>query len=157
MNRRAASVAELAHELRPLLFRLYYVVRRQTPQLQLTLTQGSVLSELVRGGPSRMSRLAELEGVRLPSMTDVVARLERLGIVKRTPDPADGRAVLVAVTDDGLRFYDELVLAREEFLRERLIALDEEDRAAIDTALPALRKLLEQSTLKEELIRDERK
>lgn len=150
-----SGVAELAHALRPLLFRLYYVVRRQTPQLQLTLTQGSVLAELVQGGPRRMSALAELEGVRLPSMTDVVARLERLGLVNRTPDPADGRAVLVAVTEEGRRFYEELVLAREEFLRERLTALTEGDRAAIDAALPALRRLLDPSK-KEELIADER-
>ena len=84
---------ELARELRPLVFRLYYVVRRLTPQHQLTLTQGSVLNELVKGGPRRMSALAELEGVRQPSMTEIVRRLTRLGLVTRTPDPADGRRV----------------------------------------------------------------
>ncbi|MFF5985791.1 MarR family winged helix-turn-helix transcriptional regulator [Prauserella flavalba] len=151
-----SGVAELAHELRPLLFRLYYLVRRQTPQLTLTLTQGSVLAELVRGGPRRMSALAELEGVRLPSMTDVVARLERDGLVTRAPDPADRRAVLVTVTAEGRRFHDELVVAREEFLRERLAAMTEADRTAIDGALPALRRLLEPSTTREEVAADER-
>ncbi len=50
-------------------------------------------------------------------------------------------------------------LAREEFLRERLIGLDDADRAAIEAALPALTKLLRQEIQedkKEELIRDER-
>ncbi len=49
--------------------------------------------------------------------------------------------------------------AAEEFLRERLIGLDEPDRAAIEAALPALAKLLRQEIQedkKEELIRDER-
>ncbi|MEU0529452.1 MarR family winged helix-turn-helix transcriptional regulator [Amycolatopsis tolypomycina] len=150
-----SAITDLAHRLRPLVFRLYQQVRRQTPQLTLTLTQGSVLSELVNGGPRRMSTLAELEQVKLPSMTDVVGRLERLGLATRRPDPADGRAVLVEVTDEGLRFYAELVTAREEFLRERLIAMDETDRAAIEAALPALAKLLV-DTKKEELISDER-
>jgi DNA-binding MarR family transcriptional regulator len=137
------GVTELAHRLRPLVFRLYYVVRRETPQVQLTLTQGSVLTELVNRGPRRMSALAELEGVRMPSMTDVVSRLGRLGLVSRAPDPADGRAVLVEVTPQGRAFYDELIVAREEFLRERLSLLDDADRAAIDAALPALHRLLD--------------
>jgi DNA-binding MarR family transcriptional regulator len=140
------GVAELAHRLRPLVFRLYYVVRRETPQVQLTLTQGSVLTELVSRGPRRMSALADLEGVRMPSMTDVVSRLGRLGLVRRAPDPADGRAVLVEVTAQGREFHDELIVAREEFLRERLSLLDDVDRAAIDAALPALHRLLELPT-----------
>lgn len=150
-----SPIADLAHRLRPLVFRLYHQVRRQTPQLTLTLTQGSVLSELVNGGPRRMSALAEFEKVKLPSMTDVVSRLERLGLATRAPDPADRRAVLVDVTDEGRRFYAEMVTAREEFLRERLIAMDDADRAAIEAALPALAKLLV-DTKKEELISDER-
>lgn len=149
-----SGVHELAHELRPLVFRLYYMVRRLTPQHQLTLTQGSVLTELANGGPRRMSVLAELEGVRQPSMTDLVRRLERLGLVTRTGDPEDRRAVLVEVTDAGRRYLEEVVVAREEFLRERLAALDPAERAAIDTALPALRRLIDPAK-KEELL-DER-
>ena len=90
-----------------------------------------------------------------PLVTDVVGRLERLGLATRRPDPADGRAVLVDVTDEGRRFYAETVAAREEFLRERLIAMDDADRAAIEAALPALAKLLI-DTKKEALISDER-
>jgi DNA-binding MarR family transcriptional regulator len=138
-----SGVAELAHELRPLVFRLYYMVRRLTPQHRLTLTQGSVLGELVLNGPRRMSTLADLEGVRQPSMTDLVRRLARLGLVTRAPDPEDRRAVLVAATEAGTRYVEELVLAREEFLRERLAALDPADRAAIEAALPALRRLID--------------
>jgi DNA-binding MarR family transcriptional regulator len=138
-----SGVAELAHRLRPLVFRLYYVVRRETPQVTVSLTQGSVLTELVTGGPRRMSALAELEGVRMPSMTDIIQRLERLGLVSRAADPADGRAVLVAVTAEGRRYIEELIVAREEFLRDRLMTLDARDRAAIEAALPALQRLLE--------------
>jgi DNA-binding MarR family transcriptional regulator len=144
---------DLAHRLRPLVFRLYHQVRRETPRLPLTLTQGSVLSELVHGGPRRTSTLAELERVRMPSMSDVVHRLERLRLVTRRPDPADGRAVLVEVTEEGRRFYAELIAAREEFLRERLIELDDADREAIEAALPALQKLLTSQRIKEELPR----
>lgn len=140
------DTAGLAHALRPLVFRLYYVVRRHTPQHQLTLSQGAVLATLVADGPQRMSALADREGVRLPSMTDVVSRLERLGLVRREPDPADGRAVLVDLTEDGHRFYAELADAREVFLRSRLNTLNETDRTAIEAALPALWHLIENPT-----------
>lgn len=149
-----SGVAELAHELRPLVFRLYYVVRRLTPQHRLSLTQGSVLGELVTGGPRRMSVLAELEGVRQPSMTDLVRRLERLGLVTRAADPEDRRAVLITATEAGRQYVEELVVAREEFLRERLTALDPAERRAIEAALPALRRLIDPAK-KEELL-DER-
>ncbi|MBB4687313.1 MarR family winged helix-turn-helix transcriptional regulator [Amycolatopsis jiangsuensis] len=136
-----SSIVDLAHRFRPVVFRLYYLVRRETTQL-LTITQGSVLSELVARGPSRMSRLARLEDVRMPSMTDVARRLERLGMVTRRPDPDDGRAVLVEATPEGEQFHAELVAAREAQLRERLLRLDDAERAAIDAALPALTKLI---------------
>lgn len=128
--------------LRPLMFRLYYVVRRQTPQRQLTLTQGSVLHALVDEGPQRMGVLAEAEGVRLPSMTDVIRRLERMGLVQRAPDPADRRATLVEAMPEGKRYYDDLTAARDRFLIARLSELDTTDREAIAAALPALERLL---------------
>lgn len=137
------GVADLAHELRPLVFRLYYMVRRLTPQHRLTLTQGSVLSELVHGGPRRMSTLAEFESVRQSSMTALVDRLERLGLVTRTRDPEDRRAVLIRATRKGRQYVNELVLTREEFLRERPVALEPAERAAIEAALPALQKLVD--------------
>ncbi|MFE3174765.1 MarR family winged helix-turn-helix transcriptional regulator [Amycolatopsis sp. NPDC059090] len=162
-----SSTGDLAQRLRPVVFRLYYLVRRESAQL-LTLTQGSVLSELVGRGPSRMSRLSRLERVRMPSMTDVVRRLERLGMVTRRPDPDDGRAVLVEATPEGERFYAEMIAGREAELRALLERLDPAERAAIDAALPALTKLIadfhrddphspETPELpKEELIRNER-
>lgn len=136
------AVGHLASELRPLVFRLYYVVRRQTPAHHLTLSQGSALAHVVSNGPLRMGDLAEAEGVRLPTMTELVARLERDGLVARQPDPLDRRVVQVAVTDQGRRLYSDLVTAREEFLRERLARLSAADRAAIEVAIPALHRML---------------
>ncbi|MGO1053891.1 MarR family winged helix-turn-helix transcriptional regulator [Crossiella sp. CA198] len=142
MPTRYIKIDSLARELCPLVFRLYYVVRRETPQHQLTLTQASVLATLAADGAARMSVLAEREGVRLPSMTDVITRLERLGLASRAPDPADRRAVLAEATEDGTRLIAELVRAREEFLGRRLAGLAAADQAAIAAALPALRRLL---------------
>jgi DNA-binding MarR family transcriptional regulator len=37
----------------------------------------------------------------LPRLSQVVARLEQRGWVRRTPDPADGRYTLAILTDEG--------------------------------------------------------
>lgn len=128
--------------MRPLVFRLYDVVRRHSPRLGLTLTQGSVLSLLVREGPQRTSALAAREGVRVPTMTNVVSRLERAGYVTRGADPEDGRVVVVAATAQAHADVARVIEAREEFLRARLAGLSVADREAIERALPALTRML---------------
>jgi len=54
------------------------------------------------GRTLRMSALAVLTEGSLPRLSQVAARMERRGWVRRTPDPADGRYTLATLTDDGL-------------------------------------------------------
>jgi len=49
----------------------------------------------------RMSVLAAFAEGSLSRLSQVVGRLEKRGWVRRTPDPADGRYTLAALTDDG--------------------------------------------------------
>ena len=135
---------ELAVQLRPLVFRLYDLVRRHSPQLTTTLTQNSVLATLVTDGPQRMSALAEREGVRLPTMTNVVGRLERAGYLRRESDPDDRRVVMVSATPQARRDVARVRKAREAFLQERLARLSAKDQESISRALPALQRLLDQ-------------
>lgn len=136
---------ELAAQLRPLVFRLYDLVRRYSPRLgTTTLTQSSVLGVLVTDGPQRMSELAEREGVRLPTMTNVVGRLERAGYVRRTSDLDDRRVVMVSATPQARRDVARARKARDAFLRDRLSRLSVRDQESISRALPALERLLDQ-------------
>jgi DNA-binding MarR family transcriptional regulator len=58
------------------------------------------LSE-AEGGALRMSVLAAHADGSLPRLSQVIARLERRGLVRRTPDPDDGRYTLAGLTDAG--------------------------------------------------------
>ena len=60
----------------------------------------ALLSE-APGRTLRMSELATWAGSSLPRLSQVVARLEQRGWVRRTPDPADGRYTLAILTDQG--------------------------------------------------------
>ena len=60
----------------------------------------ALLSE-APGRTLRMSALAMWAGSSLPRLSQVVARLEQRGWVRRTPDPADGRYTLATLTGQG--------------------------------------------------------
>ncbi|MXQ62913.1 MarR family transcriptional regulator [Actinomadura rayongensis] len=115
-------------------------LRRITADQEITSQQTSVLGSL-EDGPRRMTDLAAEHGVRLPTMTAQVNRLERDGRVVRGRDAADARVVTVELTPHG---RDGLRAARERrvaLLAERVAALPAADRDALAAALPALGRL----------------
>src|SRR3954451_2348788 len=109
----------------------------------LSRTAASVLATLRDGGPMRITALAAAESVAQPSMTTLVARLERDGLAERSPDATDARAVLVRITDEGLERLARIRAARAAAAEARLAALDPEERAVLEAALPVLDKLIE--------------
>ena len=99
--------------------------------------------ELV-GEPHRMSptELSEIVVRSSGGMTQILDRLERAGLVARTPDPADRRKVLVALTDDGMRTADAANV-RYAAERERLLAdLSPDEVQRLDDAIHRLLEVL---------------
>ncbi|MCO5156421.1 MAG: MarR family winged helix-turn-helix transcriptional regulator [Aquamicrobium sp.] len=76
---------------------------REAEPLGLTPTQTACLSLLAGRGASRVTVLARLLGVTQPTASEVVAALERKGLVERRRDPADGRAARIVLTAAGAR------------------------------------------------------
>jgi DNA-binding MarR family transcriptional regulator len=55
----------------------------------------------IKADGSRLSELAAQARMTLPAMSELVDDLQRLGIVERRPDPTDGRAKLICLTEEG--------------------------------------------------------
>ncbi|MEA2501419.1 MAG: hypothetical protein QOD01_1530 [Actinomycetota bacterium] len=110
---------------------------------ELSLTASSTLATLERTGPRRLTDLAVNEGVTQPSMTAVVTQLEDLGLAERRRDPGDGRVVLVAITRAGRQYLRSIRRAGASVFTALVDKLPEEDVAALNAALPALRHLLD--------------
>ncbi|MCV7253418.1 MarR family transcriptional regulator [Mycolicibacterium fluoranthenivorans] len=143
------QVAELAGELQRVLSKLFSVLRRgdttnKSQAGDLTLAQLSILLTLLDCGPIRMTELAAHERVRTPTTTVAIRRLEKLGLVKRSRDPSDLRAVLVEVTPRGLVQHREALEARRTFLAEMLAKLSEDDQRTLAAALGSLDRLGDQ-------------
>ncbi|MWA00564.1 MarR family transcriptional regulator [Actinomadura sp. LD22] len=116
------------------------MLRRVSADQAITSQQLSVLGSLEHG-PCRMTELAAEHGVRLPTMTAQINRLERDGLVERGRDGSDARVVTAALTAAGRERLAAGRAQRIGFLTERFAALTDEERAAVAAALPALDKL----------------
>ncbi|HZA11835.1 MarR family transcriptional regulator [Mycobacterium sp.] len=142
------QVSELAEELHRVLTKVFAVLRRgDTSRVatgDLTLAQLSILFTLLDRGPIRMTELAAHERVRTPTTTVAIRRLEKLGLVKRSRDPSDLRAVLVDITPRGLAVHRESLANRRAALAAMLSKLSEDDLETLTKALLPLERLASQ-------------
>src|SRR5918995_4322707 len=139
---RTSADTELASRLR---FALARSARRlrQAAGTGLSPSLTAALATVERCGPLTPSELADAERVRRPTITRVLARLEDAGLISRTPDPADRRSTLVAITPAGAALLAEGRTRKDAFLSERLDGLSPGDRETLSRAAAILEGLLE--------------
>jgi DNA-binding MarR family transcriptional regulator len=106
----------------------------------LSRTGASVLTTLT-DGPRRVTELAASQNVAQPTMTVAVQRLETRGLVTRERAEDDRRATNVVITDAGRAKLAGRHAARAAYLDTRIAALDDDQRAALEAAIPALSAL----------------
>ena len=141
----AVEVTELAEGLHRTLSKLFSMLRRGDPSGavagDLTLAQLSILVTLLDKGPIRMTDLAAHERVRTPTTTVAIRRLEKVGLVKRSRDPSDLRAVLVDITPRGRAVHGESLANRRAALAAMLSQLSGSELNSLKTALAPLERL----------------
>ncbi|BAX90224.1 MarR family winged helix-turn-helix transcriptional regulator [Mycobacterium shigaense] len=142
----AGDVTELAEGLHRALSKLFSILRRGDPTSgvvagELTLAQLSILVTLLDQGPIRMTDLAAHERVRTPTTTVAIRRLEKIGLVKRSRDPSDLRAVLVDITPRGRAVHAESLANRHAVLAAMLSSLSPSDLDTLTQALAPLERL----------------
>jgi DNA-binding MarR family transcriptional regulator len=141
----APELTELAEGLHRALSKLISILRRGDPSgaaaNDLTLAQLSILVTLLDQGPIRMTDLAAHERVRTPTTTVAIRRLEKIGLVKRSRDPSDLRAVLVDITPRGRAVHAESLANRRAALAAMLSQLPQPDLNTLMAALPPLERL----------------
>ncbi len=91
------TTTDFADRLRLAVTRLARQLRRHS-DTGASPTQISALATIERRGPLTLGELADCEGVKPPTITAAVNRLEQQGLVERQPDPEDGRIARVVVT-----------------------------------------------------------
>jgi DNA-binding MarR family transcriptional regulator len=140
----ATHAAALALELYALSGKLKRRLREQASTGDLTPSQTSVLVHLDREGPTTVTALARLEGVRSQSMGATIAVLETEGLVKGSPDPADGRQTILSLTPRCLEWIRSGRAARQDWLLRNLqTKLTPQEQEQLAAAMKLLNRLVD--------------
>jgi len=121
------TLVELVNEV----FRLFRTLKsmsiHETPADQPGLAHAGILGLLSRLGECRATEAAAELGVGPSVLSRQLADLDAKGLVERRPDPEDGRATLLRVSDAGSDQLKAIMLRRAERMRERLQGWSEEE------------------------------
>jgi len=118
-------------------------LRQEGLQGDATPSQLTVLATLYRDGPMTLGELAATERVKPPSMTRIVAALEERRLVRRQPDPQDGRVVHVSVTEAGRKAHEEYRKRRDAWLASKLHKLTPDERRLLGDAAVLMERLVQ--------------
>lgn len=132
----------VADRLRPILLRVGRELRREAREVGVSPEQVSLLVAIKYTPGIGVRELAARERVSAPAMSNHVDRLERDGVVARTPSATDKRRVGLTLTADGERLLRRVRSRRTAWLTQRLDALAPAELAAIEAALDPLTRLL---------------
>lgn len=131
---------ELAGRYRDILRQAVYLSRSIDAEGELSTNQVSTLN-MISAQPMRVSAIAKYAGIRVPSATEQVIKLEAAGLVRRMPDESDARAVLVHLTETGRKMLAEANRRRNANMAAALETLSAGEKQAINDAIPAIAKL----------------
>jgi DNA-binding MarR family transcriptional regulator len=107
----------------------------------LTPTQISLLLNVARQGPIRLSDLAEAESINPTQLSRSVAHLVDIGAVERASDQGDRRAAWVKATGAGRRLSERMRRERTDALNAALAELSAQERHQLLSSLEALERL----------------
>ncbi|WP_245940071.1 MarR family winged helix-turn-helix transcriptional regulator [Stenomitos frigidus] len=112
-------------------------------QLGLTAPQFDVICTLGNTPGMTMGQLAEKTLVTKGTLTGIIDRLERKGLVRREVPPANRRCFMIVLTTEGDRVFEEVFPAHIAYLKQRFSKLNEQELEEIRLSLRKLRQLFQ--------------
>lgn len=117
-------------------------IQKNFREMNLTGPQGMVVGILFKSGSLKIGELASQMELSMSTVSGIVDRLERSGIITRTKSEEDGRVIMVTLTDD-FRQKSAVKFKRiEEHWSEKLNRASEAEFNAIINGLDILERLL---------------
>lgn len=133
--------AELARVLARIGRGLRYHTRDAREALDITHSEADLLRLIDRRPGIRVNDAAGELGVASNSVSTLVRQLSRAGLLERSADPLDGRAVCLRLTGSASAWVTQVGNAREQTIERALASLDEDDRRQLEAAVPAMKRL----------------
>ena len=117
--------------------------RKLASEYKLTAPQLVCLRQLYNDGPLTPSRMAREVSLSQATVTGILDRLERSGLVERRRDQKDRRQISIYITSKGNELVQRAPLPLQERFAGRLAKLDEQDQALIDKTLKEIVEMME--------------
>src|SRR4051812_17535801 len=137
------NTAAVADALRPVLLQVGRELRREARAVGISPEQVSLLVAVKYSPGIGVRELAARERVSPPAMSKHVDRLEREGLVARTPSDDDRRRVGLSLTEEGQRVLRRVRSRRTAWLVSRLGKLTPAELAAVEAAVEPLSRLVD--------------
>jgi DNA-binding MarR family transcriptional regulator len=107
--------------------------------INLTSAQWAALSKLAETGPCSQNQLGRLTAMDVATIKGVIDRLTARGLTETSPDPDDGRRLLVSLSRAGQQAVEKAAPAALAITRETLAPLDPKERETLMGLLDKLR------------------
>lgn len=140
MGRKAfeAAVVDLSQSIGMLVRRARAVAATD----ELSWTETAVLRRLAVEGAATTAELARVQEMKPQSMRTVVASLEEMGMVERSPHATDGRQVNLELTAKGMAAQKRASEVKQTWLAQAIARLDARERETLFEAGRILKKLV---------------
>jgi len=132
-------------EIRKFIAATIFFNAQAAEKAKLGLTDMQMLHMLQLYGPSTPGRLGIWTGLSSGGVTVALDRLEKSGYIRRKPNPADRRSVLITLVPSRMRKLASLYEDIERETRHRLTKLPQEDLEAVIRFFEALQAVREDS------------
>jgi DNA-binding MarR family transcriptional regulator len=139
----AGEPAEIAGALRIAVNRLAYALRRPGTAYGLTPSRYTALATLAKHGAMRAGDLADAMAIARPTLSRLLDTLGEDGWVVREPDPADRRASVVELSEQGHEVMDRIRREATSDLCDDIAALPPDRREILEAAVPVLVEVAE--------------
>jgi DNA-binding MarR family transcriptional regulator len=139
------TLRALEHEMGVLARRIRRVIAERARMLHpdLSPVAYSMMMALRDSGPQRASALVEIFSVDKGAVSRQVQALLELGLIARTPDAEDKRAMILAITEEGRRRMAHVTLARRNEISARLENWSDDELSAFVRSLGRYNAALE--------------
>jgi len=105
----------------------------------LTMTQWAALAKLFELGPCSQNLLGRYTAMDAATIKGVVERLVKRGLLDTSPDPEDGRRLVVALTPEGTALTERSIAVAHQITKETLSPLTKDERTMFLALLERLK------------------
>lgn len=133
--------ARLAAVISPLRRALLAATRAEAGLPELSEPQIDIIRALPRHTARGPAEIAAQLRLSRPTVSNLLGAMEADGLVIRSPDPSDGRRIVVRASDRALALFDRFDVASSALVRQAIATLDFEQRATLAAAVPVLERL----------------